>query len=132
MLASRAFDLVDKVRTTMKYPNSIPLWHASEELFPGNALSQVVLSSAGTKWKDVVLEQKHDFLGIELADVMFKRHVVVINIGHSVNWEFKKEGRFRRGVQEKKTVSFFPNCQPFFARVKLKRGGFWGFFRLGL
>ena len=61
MLASRAFDLVDKVRTTMKYPNSIPLWHASGELFPGNALCQVVLSSAGTKWNDVVLEL-HDFL----------------------------------------------------------------------
>src|SRR5260221_11271767 len=120
MLASRAFDLVDKVRTTMKYPNSIPLWHASEELFPGNALSQVVLSSAGTKWKDVVLEQKHDFLGIELADVMFKRHVVVINIGHSVNWEFKKEGRFRRGPREKNAVSFFPNLLPFFCRRQLE------------
>src|SRR5258708_22208575 len=111
MLASRAFDLVDKVRTTMKYPNSIPLWHASEELFPGNALSQVVLSSAGTKWKDVVLEQKHDFLGIELADVMFKRHVVVINIGHSVTWEFKKEGRFRRGGLRKKMPFLFPNLR---------------------
>jgi hypothetical protein len=64
----------------MKYPNSIPLWHASGELFPGNTLSQVVLSSAGTEWNDVVLEQ-HDFLSLELADVMHKRHVVVINIG---------------------------------------------------
>src|SRR5260370_40146120 len=132
MLASRAFDLVDEVRTTMKYPNSIPLWHASEELFPGNALSQVVLSSAGTKWKDVVLEQKHDFLGIELADVMFKRHVVVINIGHSVNWEFKKDGRFRRVLKEKDAISFFPSCQPFSGRLKLERDVFGAFIRLGL
>src|SRR5258708_1022867 len=132
MLASRAFDLVDKVRTTMKYPNRIPLCHASEELFPGNALSQVVLSSAGTKWKDVVLEQKHDFLGIELADVMFKRHVVVINIGHSVNWEFKKDGRFRRVLKEKDAISFFPSCQPFSGRLKLERDVFGAFIRLGL
>src|SRR5258707_15537136 len=97
----------------MKYPHSIPLWRANGELLPGNAFSQVVLSSAGTKWNDVVLEQ-HDFLSIELADVMYKRHVVVINIGHSVNWEFKKKGRFRRGVKEKKKNFFFPDGPPFF------------------
>src|SRR5260221_3980272 len=95
----------------MKYPNSIPLWHAGGELFPGNALSQIVLSSAGTKWNDVVLEQ-HDFLSIELADVMYKRHVVVINIGHSVNWEFKKKGRIRRVRQGEKTSFIFPRLQP--------------------
>jgi AraC family transcriptional regulator len=115
----------------MKYPNSIPLWHASGELFPGNALSQVVLSSAGTKWNDVVLEQ-HDFLSIELADVMYKRHVVVINIGHSVTWEFKKKGRFRRVLKEKDAISFFPSCQPFSARLKLERDVFGAFIRLGL
>src|SRR5258707_14347983 len=113
----------------MKYPNSIPLWHASGELWPGNTLSQVVLSSAGTKWNDVVLEQ-HDFLSIELADVMYKRHVVVINIGHSVNWEFKKKGRFRRGVQEKEKNSFFPGLLPFFCRVKVIRDGFGGLYRV--
>src|SRR5260221_13432176 len=130
MLASRAFDLVDKVRTTMKYPNSIPLWHASGELFPGNALCQVVLSSAGTKWNDVVLEQ-HDFLSIELADVMYKRHVVAINIGHSVTWEFKKKGRFRRGLQGKETIFFFPTGRPFFCRAKIEKGAVWGLFRVG-
>jgi AraC family transcriptional regulator len=115
----------------MKYPNSIPLWHPSGELFPGNALCQVVLSSAGTKWNDVVLEQ-HDFLSIELADVMYKRHVVVINIGHPITCEFKKKGRFRRALKEKDAISFFPSCQPFFLRLKLERDVFGAFIRLGL
>ena len=115
----------------MKYPHSIPLWRANGELFPGNALSQVVLSSAGTKWNDVVLEQ-HDFLSIELADVMYKRHVVVINIGHPITCEFKKKGRFRRALKEKDAISFFPSCQPFSGRLKLERDVFGAFIRLGL
>ena len=115
----------------MKYPDRIPLWHASGELFPGNALSQAVLSSAGAKWNDVVLEQ-HDFPSIELADVMYKRHVVVINIGHPVTWEFKKKGRFRRVLKEKNAISFFPSCQPFSGRLKLERDVFGSFIRLGL
>src|ERR1700704_1714999 len=120
MLSSRAFDLVDNVRTIMKNPHSIPLWHASGELFPGTALSQVILSSAGTKWNEVVLEQ-HDFLSIELADVMYKQHVFVINVGHPITCEFKKNGRFRRVLKEKDATSFFPSYRPFFLRLKLER-----------
>src|SRR5258707_15646904 len=129
MLASRAFDLVDKVRTTMKYPNSIPLWHASGELFPGNALCQVVLSSAGTKWNELVLEQ-HDFLSIELADVMYKQHVFVINVGHPITWEFKKKGRFRRGVKGKKEIFFFSMGEAFFFLLLIEWGVFFVFFFL--
>src|SRR5260370_5367293 len=115
----------------MKYPNSIPLWHASGDLFPGNALSQVVLSSAGTKWNDVVLEQD-DFLSVELADVMYKHHVFVINVGHPITCEFKKKGRFRRVLKERDAISFFPSRQPFFLRLKLERDVFGAFIRLGL
>jgi AraC family transcriptional regulator len=115
----------------MKYPHSIPLWRANGELAPGNAFSQVVLSSAGAKWNDVVLEQ-HDFLGIELADVMYKQHVFVINVGHPINCEFKKKGRFRRVLKERDAISFFPSCQPFSGRLKLERDVFGAFIRLGL
>jgi AraC family transcriptional regulator len=115
----------------MKYPHSIPLWRANGELAPGNAFSQVVLSSAGAKWNDVVLEQ-HDFLSIELADVMYKQHVFVINVGHPNNCEFKKKGRFRRVLKERDAISFFPSCQPFFLRLKLERDVFGAFIRLGL
>jgi hypothetical protein len=48
------FDFVEKMRITMKYPHSIPLWRSNGELLPGNARSRVVLSSIGTKWNDVV------------------------------------------------------------------------------
>ncbi len=52
---------------------------------PGNAPSRVVLSSVGTKWNDIVVEQHH-FPSSELADVMYKRHAICINIGHSFTW----------------------------------------------
>src|SRR5260221_9219729 len=107
----------------MKYPHSIPLWRTNGELLHGEALSRVVLSSVGTKWKDVVVEQHH-FPSCELADVMFKRHVIVINIGHTVTNEFKKEGRFQRFFKAKSSIFFFPSDQPFFFRLKGGKGVF--------
>ncbi len=107
----------------MKYPHSIPLWHTNGELLAGNASSRVVLSSVGTKWNDVVVEQHH-FPSSELADVMFKRHVIAINIGHSLTNEFKIEGRFQRVFKARGTNSFFPSDRPFFVRLKAERGVF--------
>ena len=108
---------------TMKYPHSIPLWRRNGELLPGNVPSRIVLSSVGTKWNDVVVEQHH-VPSSELADVTYKRHVVVINIGHSTIWEFKKEGRFRRFFKGRGAISFFPSDQPFSGRLKVARGVF--------
>jgi AraC family transcriptional regulator len=105
----------------MKYPHSIPLWHTNGELFPGGTPSRVVLSSVGTKWNDIVLEQHH-FPGSELADVMFKRHVIAINISHAVTGEYKKEGRFQRFFKAKNSISLFPSHQPFSQRLKVERG----------
>jgi AraC family transcriptional regulator len=107
-------------RITMKYPHSIPLWHTNGELFAGGTPSRVVLSSVGTKWNNIVLEH-HRFPSSELADVMFKRHVIVIHIGHSVTGECKKEGRFQRFFKAKGSVSLFPSHQPFFQRLKVER-----------
>jgi AraC family transcriptional regulator len=107
----------------MKYSHLISLWHTNGELLPGNASSRVVLSSAGTKWNDVVVEQHH-FPSSELADVMFKRHVIAINIGHSLTNEFKIEGRFQRVFKERGANSFFPSHRPFFLRLKVERGVF--------
>jgi len=105
----------------MKYPHSIPLWHTNGELFPGGTPSRVVLSSVGTKWNDIVLEQHH-FPSSELADVMFKRHVIAINISHAVTGEYKKEGRFQRFFKAKGSISLFPSNQPFSQRLKIERG----------
>src|SRR5258708_38514662 len=79
----------------MKYSHGIPLWRTNGKLLPGNALSRVVLSSAGTRWNDVVVEQRHSPCR-ELADVMYKQHVIVINVGYGMTWEYKKEGRVHR------------------------------------
>jgi AraC family transcriptional regulator len=107
----------------MKHPHSVPLWRTNEELLPGNALSRVVLSSLGTRWNDVLVEQHH-LPSSELADVTYTRHVVVINIGHSSTWEFKKEGRFRRFFKARGSICFFPIHQPFSGRLKVERGVF--------
>jgi AraC family transcriptional regulator len=107
----------------MKYPHSIPLWHTNGEPLPGGTPSRVVLSSVGTKWNDVTVEQ-HEFSSIELADVMWKRHVIAINIGHSTTWECKKEGRFQRVLKARGSISFCPSHQPLFERLKVDRGVF--------
>jgi AraC family transcriptional regulator len=107
----------------MKDPHSISFWRTNGELLPANPLSRVVLSSAGTKWTDVAVEQ-HEFSSIELADIMFKRHVIAINIGHSFTNEFKKEGRFQWGLRPRGAICLFPSDQPFFQRQKVKRGVF--------
>jgi len=107
----------------MKYPHSVPLWRIKEEFLPGNALSRVVLSSVGTRWNDILLEQHH-LPSSELADLTYKRHVVVINIGQSSTWEFKKDGRFRRFFKARGAISFFPSHQPFSGRLKVEKGVF--------
>ena len=104
----------------MKYPHSIPLWRRNGELLPGGTPSRVVLSSVGTKWNDIVLEQHH-FPSRELADVMFKRHVIVINIGHSVT-EFEKDARFQGVQRARGAITFFPSHQSFSCRLKVERG----------
>jgi AraC family transcriptional regulator len=107
----------------MKYPHSVPLWRTNEELVPGDIPSRVILSSVSTRWNDVLLEQ-HRLPSSELADVTYQRHVVVINIGHSSTWEFKKEGQFRRFFKARGAISFFPSHQPFSGRLKVERGMF--------
>jgi AraC family transcriptional regulator len=107
----------------MDHPYRIPLWRTSRELLPYNAGSRVVLSSVGTKWNDVVVEQHH-FPGGELADVMFKQHVIVVTVGHAITCEFKKEGRFQHVFKARGAISFFPSYQPFFLRLKVEKGTF--------
>jgi AraC family transcriptional regulator len=118
---SNACDFGDKARITMKYSHTIPLWRTNGELLSGNPPSRVVLSSVGTKWNDVVVEQHH-FPSSEFSDVMYKRHVIIINLGHSVTWEFKKEGRFQRVYKARSAISFLPSHQPFSGRLKVERG----------
>ena len=89
----------------------------------GNAASRVVLSSVGTKWNNVVVEQHH-FPSSEMADLMYKQHVIVINVGYAMTCEYKKEGQFRRFFKARGAISFFPSGQSFFLRSKPERGMF--------
>ncbi len=105
----------------MNYPHSIPLCRTNGELLPAkDAISRVVLSSAGTKWSDVVVEQ-HRYPRSELADVMFKRHVVVINIGHSNTWECKKEGGLRATCRQEARF-LLPERSAFFWSAESREG----------
>jgi AraC family transcriptional regulator len=108
----------------MNYPHSIPLCRTNGELLPANnAISRVVLSSVGTKWNDVVVEQHH-FPSFELVDVMYKQHAIAINIGHPYICEFEKDGRFQRFQRARGAISFFPSHQPFSNRLKAESGVF--------
>jgi AraC family transcriptional regulator len=107
----------------MKYPHSIPLCGTNGEILPGNALSRVVLSSVGTKWNDVVLEQHH-FPSSEWIDVVYKRHVIFVIVGHPFILEFEKDGRFQRVRRPTGAISFFPSHQPFSSRLKPEKGLF--------
>jgi AraC family transcriptional regulator len=107
----------------MKYPQTIPLWRTNGELLPGDAPSRVVLSSVGTKWEDVVVEQQH-CPGLEVADVMYKQHVIILNMGHSITWEFKKEGRLQSFFKARGAISFYPSHQPISGWLKVEKGVF--------
>src|SRR5260221_9474962 len=108
----------------MKYMKSIPCWSTIDEAesrpnreqFPDKFPARVVLSIVGTKWKDVEVEEHH-VPSSEVADVMFKRHVISINIGHCITGEFKKEGRFQPDFRARGAISLFPGDQPFFGWV---------------
>jgi len=105
----------------MNDPRTISFWRTNGELLPANPFSRVVLSSASTKWSDVVVEE-HCYPRSGLTDVMFKRHVIAINIGHSNTSEFKKEWRFRRIVKTRDEICLFPSDQPFSCRPNVERG----------
>jgi AraC family transcriptional regulator len=107
----------------MNYPHSIPLWRKNGELLFDCAPSRVVLSSVDTRWNDVVVEQQH-YPGLEAADVMYRQHVIILNVGHSITWEFKREERFRRFFKARGAISFYPSHQPISGWLKVARGMF--------
>src|SRR6516165_4602636 len=96
--------------------SKIPLKRTTgEEVLPGNSFSKVVLSSAGTNWHNVVVEEHH-FRTRELADLMFVQHVIAVNVGPTITCEFKKDGRFQRISMCKDAISLSPSQRPFFRR----------------
>src|SRR5690242_7645306 len=71
----------------------IPLLRATNgEALPGNPLSRVVVSSTGTNWHNLIVEELHVSKG-ELDDVMYTQHVVAVNVGRPATFELAKDGR---------------------------------------
>jgi hypothetical protein len=57
-----------------------------------------------------------------MADITYKRHVVILNLGRCTTWEFKKAGRFRSFFKQRGAISLFPSHQPFSGQLKVERG----------
>jgi AraC family transcriptional regulator len=55
---------------------------------------------------------------------MHKQHVICINVGHSITWEFKNEGRLQRVFKARGAISCFPSYHPFCAWLKVERSVF--------
>jgi AraC family transcriptional regulator len=88
---------------------------ADRQALPEHPFASVVLSSACTNWCNVVVEQ-HNFRTRELADLMFVKHVIAVNIGPLFTCEFKKEGRFQRIAIPPDAISLVPSQWPFSRR----------------
>ena len=96
--------------------SKIPLMRTtSEDVLAGNSFSKVVLSSAGTNWHNVVVEEHH-FSTRELADLMFIQHVMAVNVGPLITCEFKRNGHFQHLSLPKGAISLSPSQRPFFRR----------------
>src|SRR6516162_10263505 len=91
----RDYNIVTTDKTfTPNQLSKIPLKRTTgEEVLPGNTFSTVVLSSAGTNWQNVVVEEHH-----------FRTR------------EFKKNGHFQRIPMPKDAISLSPSQRPFFRR----------------
>jgi AraC family transcriptional regulator len=101
----------------MKPPSKIPILRATDgEVRAGNPLGRVVLSSARSNWRNLVVEE-HCLPSGEWDDVMYIQHVVAVNIGRPLPFEYKKDGRFRR-VHKRGQICLFPSHRPFFSRIK--------------
>jgi AraC family transcriptional regulator len=102
----------------MTYSHHIPIFQENGELFPIDASSCVIQSSAETSWKHILMEQ-HQIPSSEWANIMYKQHLIVVNVGRTTNYEFKKNGRFQKVLKPTGTVSLFPSYQPVSLRVKM-------------
>jgi AraC family transcriptional regulator len=95
----------------------IYLWGSRGEDLPNETLFQRVSSSASQSMGELVTEQ-FDYPNLDLSEVMFKRHVVIMTLNaHPAACEYKKKGRFRRFLKTTGSISIFPSHCPFTLRL---------------
>ena len=78
------------------------------EAEPANPPSSVVLSSACTNWRHLVVEEHRFQSPYDLDGLMYLQHVIAINIGRPIICEFKKSGRLQRMCKSKGTICLSP------------------------
>lgn len=102
------------------YSSHIPLLQASGELLRENLPSRVIQSSVETNWGHVVMEE-HQMPTSEWPDLMFKDHLIAVNVGGLVRCQFKKNGAFQQVLKTTGTISIFPSGQPFYLRMEMDK-----------
>jgi AraC family transcriptional regulator len=108
----------------MKLQSDIRVLRATDdEVLPGNPRSKVILSSAATNWRNLIVEEHH-IPYLELNGGKFVHHVVGVNLGKPVTSEVKKRGRFRRILNKTRSISLFPSHHSYFARMNPGKNGF--------
>jgi len=108
----------------MKRRSNIPILRArDDEVLPGNPPSKVILSSAATNWRSLIVEE-HRIPYLELNGGKFVHNVVGVNLGKPVSAEVKTRGRFRRILNQTGSISLFPSHQPYFARMNPGKNDF--------
>ena len=107
----------------MKTQSNIPVLRATDdEVLPGNSRSRVVLSSAATDWRGLIVEEHH-VPYLEWNGGKFIHHVVGLNLGKPVTSEVKTRGRFRRILNKTGSISLFPSHHSYFARMNPGKKG---------
>jgi AraC family transcriptional regulator len=108
----------------MKLQSNIPVLRATgDEVLPGNPRSRVILSSAATNWRSLIVEE-HRIPYLEWNGGNFVHHVVGVNLGRPVISEVKNSGRFQRILNKTGSISLFPSHHPYFARMNPGKNGF--------
>ena len=107
----------------MKPQSDIPVLRATDdEVLPGNPLSRVILSSAATNWRSLIVEEHH-IPYFEWNGGKFVHHVVGVNLGKPVSSEVKTRGRFRSILNKTGSISLFPSHHSYFARMNPGKNG---------
>jgi len=89
------------------------------EAEPANLPSSVVLSSACTNWRHLVVEEHRFQSPYDLDGLMYLQHVIAVNIGRPITCEFKKSGRLQRMCKSKGTICLSPSHEALFSYCRV-------------
>jgi AraC family transcriptional regulator len=95
---------------TKQKPTKIPLFDASTgKEVPDSPYAGSVVFSSGDTWGGIVVEQQQSRTAREADNLMYRQHVVCINVGQPMSCEFRKNGGYRRIAKRRGAISFFPS-----------------------